>query len=111
MVTRRACASAIVLATLAVALTLASIAGQVTPEGRADEGLAAWLAESLARDDERPLIGSEETLRRELFTCAHSAAVVPVLPSGAPPRTQVFALASEPLARTLGAKGLLVLQV
>ena len=110
-VTRSPRAPAIVLTTLAIALTLDSVAGQVTPDGRGDEGLATWLAESQARDDERLLTESGLTPHWELSTCAHSDAVVPVLPAGAPPRTQIFALASEPLARTLGAKGLLVLNV
>jgi len=102
---------AIALTTLAIVLTLDGIASQGTPDGRGDEGSAAWLAESQDRDDERLLAGPDRTLHGEPSTRTHGDAVTSVLPAGTPPRTRIFALASGPLARTLGAKGLLVLNV
>ena len=109
--TRSPRAPAIVLTTLALALALASVVGEVTPDGRGDEGSAAWLVESQDRDDERLLAGPDRTLHGEPSTRTHGDAVTSVLPAGTPPRTRIFAFASGPLARTLGAKGLLVLNV
>lgn len=109
--TRSLRAPAIVLTTLAIILTLASVAGQVTPDGRGDEGSAVWLALSLARDGDRMVAESDRARARQLTTSAPADAVESLLPAPAPARTQIYALAAAPLARALGVNGLLLLNI